>query len=240
MATANNNSANTARDFKTFEEQIGVDFNDAALLRRAFTHRSYLNEHRGQSGGHNERLEFLGDAVLELISTHFLYEKFPDKTEGELTAFRAALVNAVTLSEVAQEIGMNDYLLLSRGEAKDQGRARGVLLANAFEALIGAIYLDQGYDAARAFISEHLFPKIEIIVKNRLWQDAKSSLQERIQEEEGVTPYYSVIKESGPDHDKQFVVGVYVKDVLLAQGAGKSKQEAEQSAARAALDEKGW
>jgi ribonuclease III len=238
MTTAS--SKNPGSNFKTFEEQIGVTFNDTALLRQAFTHRSYLNEHRGQSGGHNERLEFLGDAVLELISTHFLYEKFPEKTEGELTAFRAALVNAVTLSEVAQEIGMNDFLLLSRGEAKDEGRARGVLLANAFEALLGAIYLDQGYDAARTFISAHLFPKIEIIVKNRLWQDAKSSLQEKVQDTEGVTPYYSVIKETGPDHDKQFVVGVYIKDVLIAQGQGKSKQEAEQDAARAALEEKGW
>ena len=237
MVTESNNSG---KDFKTFEERIGVAFNDTALLRRAFTHRSYLNEHRGQSGGHNERLEFLGDAVLELISTHFLYEKFPDKTEGELTAFRAALVNAVTLSEVAQEIGMNDFLLLSRGEAKDVGRARGVLLANAFEALLGAIYLDQGYDAARAFISKHLFPKIEIIVKNRLWQDSKSSLQEKVQDAEGVTPYYSVVKETGPDHDKQFVVGVYIKDILVAQGQGKSKQEAEQDAARNALEDKGW
>lgn len=236
----NSSGKNSGNDFVTFEEQIGVMFNNATLLRQAFTHRSYLNEHRGQSGGHNERLEFLGDAVLELISTHFLYEKFPEKTEGELTAYRAALVNAVILSEVAQEIGMNDYLLLSRGEAKDKGRARGVLLANAFEALIGAIYLDRGYDSARTFISEHLFPKIDTIVKNRLWQDAKSALQEKAQDSEGVTPYYSVIKETGPDHDKQFVVGVYIKDVLVAQGQGKSKQEAEQDAARAALEEKGW
>lgn len=237
MATTDNTSH---KEFKTFEEKIGIPFNDTALLRRAFTHRSYLNEHRGQRGGHNERLEFLGDAVLELASTHFLYEKFPDKTEGELTAYRAALVNSVTLSESAAALGMNDYLLLSRGEAKDVGRARGVLLANAFEALIGAIYLDSGYDAARAFISEHLFPKIDDIIKNRLWQDAKSALQEKVQNAQGMTPYYSVIKETGPDHDKQFVVGVYVNDALLAQGQGKSKQEAEQSAARAALEQKGW
>ena len=228
------------KDFKTFEASIGIEFNDAELLRQAFTHRSYLNEHRGASIGHNERLEFLGDAVLELIATHFLYEKFPEKDEGELTAFRAALVNAVTLSEVAQEIGMNDYLLLSRGEAKDQGRARGVLLANAIEALIGAIYLDQGLDAARTFISEHLFPKIDYIVKKRLWQDPKSTLQEKVQEHDGVTPHYTVMRESGPDHDKQFVVGVYVRETLLAQGEGKSKQEAEQTAARAALEKRGW
>jgi ribonuclease-3 len=228
------------RNFKTFQEQLGISFNDLGLLRQAFTHRSYLNEHRGEVSGHNERLEFLGDAVLELISTHFLYEKFPDKPEGDLTAYRAALVNAVTLSEIAQKLGMNDYLLLSRGEAKDTGRARGVLLANAIEALIGAIYLDQGYDAARVFISEHLFPKIDEIIKERLWQDSKSALQEKVQDVEGVTPYYAVVKETGPDHDKHFVVGVYVKDMLVAEGSGKSKQEAEQSAAEAALEKKGW
>ncbi len=228
------------KDFKTFEEELGISFNNTNLLRQAFTHRSYLNEHRGELQGHNERLEFLGDAVLELIATHFLYEKFPNKSEGDLTAYRAALVNAITCEEVATELGMNDYLLLSRGEAKDTGRARGVLLANAFEALVGAIYLDQGYDVARQFISTHLFPKIDEIVKKRLWQDAKSALQERVQEIEGVTPYYSVIKESGPDHDKQFVVGVYIKDFLAGQGEGKAKQEAEQEAARAALEQKGW
>jgi len=228
------------KDFKTFEEQVGVSFNDVALLRQAFTHRSYLNEHRGESAGHNERLEFLGDAVLELISTHFLYEKFPTHSEGELTAFRAALVNAVTCAEIANNLGMNEYLLLSKGESKDTGRARGILPANAFEALIGAIYLDQGMDAAREFISKHLFPKIDEIVENKLWRDSKSTLQEKVQEHEGVTPYYAVIKESGPDHDKEFVVGVYAKDKMLAQGSGKSKQEAEQDAARNALEEKGW
>ena len=228
------------KDFKTFEDNVGISFNDTALLRQAFTHRSYVNEHRAESAGHNERLEFLGDAVLELISTHYLYEKFPHKDEGELTAYRAALVNATTCAEVGSEIGINEYLLLSRGEAKDTGRARGVLLANAFEALIGAIYLDQGYDAARAFIEEYLFPKIDGIVQNRLWQDAKSALQEKSQETHGVTPHYEVIKETGPDHDKQFIVGVYIQDALIAEGIGKSKQEAEQSAARAALEKKGW
>jgi ribonuclease-3 len=228
------------KDFKTFEEAAGTSFNDLELLRQAFTHRSYLNEHRGESTGHNERLEFLGDAVLELVSTHFLYTKYPDKNEGDLTAYRASLVNATTCAEVATELGMNDYLLLSRGEAKDTGRARGVLLANAFEALIGAIYLDQGYDAARDFIHAHLLPKIDDIVKKRLWQDAKSTLQEKSQEAHGVTPSYAVIGETGPDHDKQFIVGVYLSDKLVAKGSGKSKQEAEQSAARAAIEEKGW
>ena len=228
------------KEFATFEEKIGVTFTNQMLLRQAFTHRSYLNEHRGEVHGHNERLEFLGDAVLELISTHFLYTRFPEKDEGELTAYRAALVNAVILSEIAAGIEMNDYLLLSRGEAKDQGRARGVLLANAFEALIGAIYLDQGYDAAQTFIERFLLPQIEDILARRLWQDAKSTLQEKVQEHQGVTPSYQVLKETGPDHDKHFIVGVFAKDEQLAQGEGKSKQEAEQSAARAAIDARGW
>lgn len=228
------------KDFRSFEEKIGFQFNDVQLLRQAFTHRSYLNEHRGEVQGHNERLEFLGDAVLELISTHFLYEEYADKNEGDLTAYRAALVNAVTLSEVAAELEMNDYLLLSRGEAKDTGRARQVLLANAFEAVVGAIYLDLGYEAAKKFIQTHLFPKMDEILKKRLWQDAKSTLQEKVQEHQGTTPHYSVLKESGPDHDKHFVVGVYASSNLLAQGEGRSKQEAEQAAARAALEAKGW
>ena len=197
-------------NLQTFEETIGISFADAALLRQAFTHRSYLNEHRGEVAGHNERLEFLGDAVLELISTHFLYEKLPEQDEGELTAYRAALVNAVTCAKIANALNMNDYLLLSRGEAKDQGRARQVLLANAFEALVGAIYLDQGYDAAKGFIEKFLFPKIDEIVKKKLWRDAKSAFQEKAQDAEGATPHYAVIKETGPDHDKQFVVGVYI------------------------------
>lgn len=229
-----------ATDFNTFQEKLGIQFNELDLLRQAFTHRSYLNEHRGEVKGHNERLEFLGDAVLELIATHFLYEKFPAQTEGDLTAYRAALVNAVTCAEVAQDLGMNDYLLLSRGEAKDTGRARGILMANAFEALVGAIYLDQGYDAAKSFIDAYLFPKIDNIIQKKLWLDAKSSLQEKIQDVDGVTPSYAVLKEWGPDHDKHFVVGVHVKDKLLAEGQGKSKQEAEQDAARAALVARGW
>ncbi|HVZ76308.1 MAG TPA: ribonuclease III [Candidatus Paceibacterota bacterium] len=228
------------KDFVQFEKSISITFHNLKLLRQAFTHRSYLNEHRSEGGEHNERLEFLGDAVLELVSTRFLFDKFPTYPEGDLTAFRAALVNAVTCSEVANELGMNEYLLLSKGESKDNGRARGVLLANAFEALVGAIYLDQGYDAAQQFIEKHLLPKLDMIVKKKLWRDAKSTLQEKAQEAEGATPSYAVIRETGPDHDKQFVVGVYVRDTQLAQGMGKSKQEAEQSAAQAALEAKGW
>ena len=228
------------KDFSEFTTKLGLVFNEESLLMRAFTHRSYLNEHREEKGGHNERLEFLGDAVLELATTRYLYDRFPDKPEGDLTAYRAALVNAVTLSEVAGLLDMNDYLLLSRGEAKDTGRARGVLLANAFEALLGAIYLDQGYDAAERFLSKHLLPKTDDILRQKLWQDAKSSLQEKAQDAEGITPAYKVLKESGPDHAREFLVGVYLREGLLAQGEGKSKQEAEQQAARNALASKGW
>jgi len=228
------------KDVTEFAGNLNLVFEDEGLLRQAFTHRSYLNEHRGEVQGHNERLEFLGDAVLELASTRFLYDKFPDKTEGDLTAYRAALVNANILSDVALEVGMNEYLLLSRGEAKDTGRARQYLLANAFEALIGAVYIDQGYEAAERFIAEHLFPRIDEIIKKRLWQDAKSTFQEKAQEHEGVTPTYSVIKESGPDHDKHFIVGVYLRDQLVAQGEGRSKQDAEQEAARAGLTSRNW
>lgn len=228
------------KDFSQFERKIGIVFADDALLRSAFTHRSYLNEHRGERLEHNERLEFLGDAVLELATTHFLFEKFPEKAEGELTALRSALVNTGTLADTASELGMNDYLLLSKGEEKDTGRARSFLLANAFEAVVGAIYLDQGYDAAVRFISQFLFVKIDEIVEKRLWLDAKSHFQEKAQDAMGVTPVYSTIKESGPDHDKKFIVGVYLKEVLVAQGEGKSKQEAEQDAARNGLLAKNW
>lgn len=228
------------KDIQIFQGAINLQFNDLTLLRQAFTHRSYLNEHRGVTHGHNERLEFLGDAVVELIITHFLYEKFPTATEGDLTAYRAALVNAVTLSDIAQSIGMNDFLLLSRGEAKDKGRARQMLLANAFEALVGAIYLDQGYEVVQKFLGTYLFPKIDEIVEKRLWQDAKSKLQEKAQEAEAVTPHYEVMREWGPDHDKHFIVGVYIKEALIGEGSGKSKQEAEQAAAQSALTAKGW
>jgi len=229
-----------AQDVAEFAQKHNLIFNDEALLRQAFTHRSYLNEHREETRGHNERLEFLGDAVLELASTRFLYDKFPLHPEGDLTAYRAALVNAVTLSEVAGLLGMNDYLLLSKGEAKDTGRARQFLLANAIEALIGAIYLDQGFEAAERFVAEHLFPKIDEIIKQKLWQDAKSLLQEKAQEFEGATPTYTVVRETGPDHDKRFVVSVNIRSTTVAQGEGRSKQDAEQSAARNALTLKGW
>jgi len=229
-----------AKDATEFAQKYNLIFNDEALLRQAFTHRSYLNEHREEAGGHNERLEFLGDAVLELASTRFLYDKFPERPEGDLTAYRAALVNANTLSDLAASIGMNDYMRLSKGEAKDTGRARQYLLANAIEALIGAVYIDQGFEAAERFVAEHLFPKIDEIIKNKLWQDAKSLLQERAQEHEGATPTYAVLRETGPDHDKHFVVSVSLRGDAVAQGEGRSKQDAEQAAAKNALELKGW
>ena len=234
-------------DFSTFEEKIGYVFKSKALLRQAFTHRSYLNENRPPGGRagvpgmeHNERLEFLGDAGLELAVTEFLFTKYPERPEGDLTSFRAALVNTTSISGAATTLGMNEYLLLSRGEAKDTGRARQIILANAFEALIGALYLDQGYEAARDFIAGQLFHKTEKIVEARLWQDAKSRLQEMAQDKEGLTPSYSSLSESGPDHDKHFVIGVFLGEKRLATGEGKSKQAAEQEAARKALEVKGW
>jgi ribonuclease-3 len=218
---------------------LGLSFNDYATLEEALTHRSYLNEHK-DARAHNERLEFLGDAVLELAVTRFLFEKYPSRPEGDLTAFRAALVNTGSLAESAEAIGLNDMILLSKGESKDTGRARQIILANAFEALLGAVYLDQGYDAAEAFIAKHLYPKIDDVVKTRAWQDPKSRFQELAQDKRGTTPAYRTISEEGPAHDKVFTVGVYLADEEIARGDGRSKQEAEQVAATAAIEAAGW
>ena len=227
-------------DFSAFENKITHNFKNQHFLETAFTHRSYLNENRAPGREHNERLEFLGDAVLELVVTEFLYAKYPAKPEGDLTAYRAALVNTVSISDCATRLGMNEYLLLSRGEAKDIGRARQIILANAFEALIGAIYLDGGYDDAKKFIASQLFAKTDEVVEKKLWQDAKSKFQEVAQELMGITPNYQMVDQSGPDHDKKFYVGAYVGRDRLATGEGKSKQEAEQDAAQKALIAKGW
>lgn len=227
-------------NFSDFEKKTKIIFKDKALLQQAFTHRSYINENEGTGRVHNERLEFLGDAVLELIVTDFLYKKYPNYTEGELTAIRSALVNAVIISEVASKIGMNDFLLLSRGEAKDTGKARAYILANTFEAYIGALYMDQGYEAVEKFVTKNLLPQTEEIVNKKLWRDAKSLVQEKAQEFVMVTPAYKVLSESGPDHDKHFTVGIFFGSELIAQGKGKSKQEAEVKAAEAALKLKNW
>jgi ribonuclease-3 len=229
-------------DFKTFAKKLGVNFLDISLLQTACTHRSYLNEVKSTKVEHNERLEFLGDAVLELVVTDFLYKKYPRKNEGDLTAYRSALVNTNSLSRVADNIGINEYLILSKGEAKDTGRARAIILADAVEAIIGAVYLDQGYETAEAFIARSIleFLKIEDIISQKLWLDAKSRFQERAQEVTGQTPIYKTVKETGPDHDKQFTVGVFIGDTQVALGAGPSKNEAEQKAAEKAIEVKGW
>lgn len=228
-------------DFQKFAEKIKVEFNDINLLKQACTHRSYLNENKGVPE-HNERLEFLGDAVLELVITSYLYRRFKDKDEGELTSYRSALVNTHSLSRVADALNINEYLLLSKGEAKDTGRARAIILADSVEAIIGAIYLDKGYDGAANFISQNLLEVIDIdeIIEKKLWLDAKSRFQERAQEETGQTPSYKTVKETGPDHSKIFTLGVFIGDTQIALGNGLSKQEAEQKAAEKALEVKGW
>jgi ribonuclease III len=232
--------SSTMIDFSQFERKVGIAFSDKDLLQQAFTHRSYLNENRRQKLEHNERLEFLGDAVLELVVTEFLFEKYPNKPEGELTSYRSALVNTSTLSMVATGLSMGEYLLLSRGEAKDTGRARQYLLANTLEAIIGALYLDQGYKAAQKFIAAHILPLTDEIVTKGLFQDAKSGFQEKAQEMVSITPSYKTTREEGPDHDKHFTVGVFLENEKVAEGKGHSKQEAEQVAARLALEKKGW
>jgi ribonuclease-3 len=228
------------KKIEEFEQQNELEFLHRDILQQAFVHRSYVNENKKLSFGHNERLEFLGDAVLELVITSFLFEKYPEKPEGELTAVRASLVNTVSLAQASEKLGVNDYLLMSKGEAKDMGRARQYILANVFEACIGAIYLDQGYDEAVDFIGRQLFAKTDEIVKNRLWQDAKSRFQELAQEYASVTPRYETMSQEGPDHDRMFTVGVYLKNELIAQGKGAAKQEAEQQAAEHAIQAKGW
>lgn len=228
------------KDFTSFESTIGITFNDKALLEHAFIHRSYINENPKSGLSHNERLEFLGDAVVELVVTDYLFRTYPTHDEGELTAYRSALVNAVVMAEVAQALGMNEYLLLSKGEAKDTGRARQTILANTYESFIGALYLDQGYDACVQFITTTLIPRLDDIISKKMWKDPKSLVQEKAQEEVGVTPSYRVLSESGPDHDKHFTIGIFFGEKKIAEGRGPSKQEAQQSAALAAIEAKGW
>lgn len=226
-------------NFNEFEKIANHEFADKGLLKQAFTHRSFVNENRGQ-GSHNERLEFLGDAVLELVITHYLYSKYPEESEGALTLYRASLVNTQTLSKVASKLEMNEYLLLSKGESKDNGKARDNILANTVESVIGALYLDAGYEKARDFILDNISTLIDEIVENGSWIDAKSKFQEKAQEATGITPSYVTVRETGPDHDKKFTVGVYLDREEIAQGNGNSKQEAEQSAAKNGLIKKGW
>ena len=222
------------------EVVLGAQFTHKETLLSAITHRSYLNEHREATWEHNERLEFLGDAVLELVVTDYLFTKYPEKPEGELTAVRAALVNTNSLADAAEQLGINRFLLMSKGEAKDEGRARQYILANAFESCIGAIYIDQGYDVAKGFIASRLFSKTDDIVSKRLWQDAKSRFQELAQEHSSVTPTYETLSQEGPDHDRVFTVGVFLRSEKIAEGKGRSKQEAEQQAAERGLAVKNW
>lgn len=216
------------------QDKIGVTFKDPALLERAFIHRSYLNEHAKLGLEHNERLEFLGDAVLELVVTDYLYRNYSNP-EGDLTNWRSALVKTESLSAVAEELELGQYLKLSRGEAKGNDRSRALILANCVEALIGAIYLDQGYEAAKNFITKQIIALLPQILEAGSWIDPKSKFQELAQERDGYTPVYRVLKETGPDHDKVFVVGAFVGSKLCGQGQGSSKQAAQQMAATNAL-----
>ena len=218
-----------------FAKKINVSFNDADLLMQVFVHRSYLNENPGFKLDHNERLEFLGDAVLELVVTENLYRNLPNP-EGELTNLRSALVRGQTLSDIAGTLEMNDLLFLSRGEMKSEGKARQLILANAFEALIGAIYLDQGYYAAKEFITNNLLIRLKAVIEQKTYLDPKSHLQELAQAEMGVTPTYRVISESGPDHAKLFLVGCFLDDKQIGEGKGSSKQTAESAAAADSLN----
>jgi ribonuclease-3 len=223
------------KNLHNFEKKININFKDQELLKQVFVHRSYLNENPRFSLDNNERLEFLGDAVLELIITEYLYKNY-DNPEGELTNWRSALVRGQMLSKIAEELGINEYLFLSRGEQKSTGKARQIILANAFEALTGAIYLDQGYDVAKKFVHTVLTKYLNEIIDKELYKDAKSRLQELSQDINAITPVYRVLSESGPDHAKIFVIGVYIGDNKFGEGEGDSKQEAEQKAAEAALE----
>jgi len=220
-------------DLEEFEKNIEMQFKDKSLLELVFIHRSYLNEHKNIPV-HNERLEFLGDAVLELAVTRFLYDNY-DQPEGELTNWRSALVKGESLSEEARRLNLDSLLKTSRGEAKNIGKARDILLANAFEALIGAIYLDQGFDKASAFILKNICYKLDNILKTGLHYDAKSRFQEQSQEKFGITPNYEVLSEDGPDHNKTFIVAAYLGAKKISEGSGQSKQRAQTDAAAEAL-----
>lgn len=221
------------RDLKKLQEKIGISFKDQKLLLTAFTHRSFLNENKSFKE-HNERLEFLGDAVLELVVTEHLYGNYKNP-EGDLTNWRSALVKTESISEVAKTLGFEDYLLMSRGEATSSGRARQLILANCFEAVVGAIHLDQGYKKASQFIEKNLLVNLPKIIEDKLYIDPKSHFQEMAQEKEGITPKYEVLSEEGPDHDKKFTVAVKIGAKKWGQGIGTSKQLAQQAAAKNAL-----
>ncbi len=221
-------------------EKFDLKKGERSLYEQAFIHRSYINENPRTKLHHNERLEFLGDAVLELSVTEFLYKKFPERNEGDLTAYRSALVNAVTIGSVAESLLLNDLMMLSKGEAKDVTKARQSILADAFEAFLGAVYLNEGYDVAKRVVSVTIMTKTDEVIEKGLYKDAKSFVQEKAQELYSVTPSYSLIDQMGPDHDKRFVIAISFGEQQIALGEGKSKQEAETNAAKNALVKKGW
>lgn len=223
------------KDFSKIEKKMGFKFKNEKLLKQVFVHRSYLNENADFELHNNERLEFLGDAVLELVVTEYLYKNF-DKPEGELTNLRSALVRGEALSNIANDLCIGENLYLSHGEAKSGGKARQIILANALEALIGAIYLDQGYEKAEKFVNNYVIKRLSEVLEKELHVDAKSKLQEIVQEKEGITPVYRVLHETGPDHDKKFTVGIFVGERMAGEGIGHSKQSAEQKAAQKALE----
>ena len=222
-------------DHEKLEKKLGISFKNKDLLTEALTHRSYLNEFPRWHLPHNERLEYLGDAVLELLVSEELFGKFPKEPEGQLTVLRAALVNYQILARVAEKLGLDDHILMSRGERKDTGKAREVILANAIEAVIGGMYLDQGIVTVRAFVKKHVMVNLEEVLKTKSYRDAKSELQEAVQEQLKLTPTYRTLEEAGPAHKRTFRMGVYFGDKLIAEGEGPSKQEAEIEAAKNAL-----
>ncbi len=227
-------------DYTALEEKTAIKFKDIDLINKAFIHKSYINEHRDENIEDNERLEFLGDSVLELAATHHLFHKYPNQNEGQMTAFRSALVKGKHLAEVAKDIGLGKYLFLSKGEEKSGGREKKYILANVTEAYIGAIYLEHGYEIAEDFIEQFILKRLDEIIDKGLHIDAKSQFQEICQEREDITPNYEVISEEGPDHNKNFTMGAYIDTQLIAEGKGTSKQKAEDDAAKNALKSKGW
>lgn len=231
----------STNELTKLQKKLGVKFKNDGLLKQALVHRSYLNEHPDFNIGHNERLEFLGDAVLEIVVTEFLYLNFSSTPEGDLTNWRAALVNAKMLYVIANELGIESCLYLSKGEARDKNKkSRQFILANAVEAIIGAVYLDQGMTAAKKFILKNVITKLDDILKTQSYLDPKSHFQEKAQEARGITPHYEILEEVGPDHAKVFTVGVYLADELIATGKGSSKQEAQVEAAAKALQKMEW
>ncbi len=228
-------------NLKNLEKIINVKFNNIDLLQQALVHRSFINEHPDFRVGHNERLEFLGDAVLEIIITEYLFINFPDKPEGDLTNWRASLVNSKMLYQVAKNLNFEKYLLLSKGESRDKdSKARQYILADSVEAIIGAIYLDQGLEVAKNFIFKNVIINLDDIIKNKTYLDPKSRFQEMSQEVVGITPSYKVLKEEGPDHAKKFTIGLFLEEELVSVGEGFSKQEAQTDAAEKGLQVKNW